>query len=66
MHTSNIPSEFDSRRSALIVGLGLGSLFYLTHAVFGEASLVSRWVVTGYPESGPEPNPWGYVWLQVG
>ena len=54
-----IPSKSASRRSGVVVGLGLGSLLYITHAIFGEVSLVCRWVVRGYPDNGPEPNPWG-------
>jgi hypothetical protein len=44
-----------------ITSCGLGSLLYLTQAIFGDVSLVSRWVVKGYPDNGPMPYPWGYV-----
>lgn len=40
-------------------GLGLGSLLYLTHMCFGEASLVSRWTVKSFPNTGPNPLMWG-------
>lgn len=45
----------------LTTGLGFGSLLFLMNWAFGEVSLITRWTVRAYPDSGPEPNPWGYV-----
>ncbi|KAK3732782.1 hypothetical protein RRG08_041092 [Elysia crispata] len=53
-----------SRRAHwLPCGLGLGSLFYLTQMCFGEASLITRWTVKGFPDTGPVPLPWGSLVL---
>ena len=43
----------------LRMGLGLGSLIYILQALFAEVSVLTRWTVTGYPDAGPRPFPWG-------
>ena len=45
--------------NSVISGIGLGSLLYLSNALFGEVSLITRWTVQGYPDTGPQPWPWG-------
>ncbi|XP_065187009.1 PGAP2-interacting protein-like [Sycon ciliatum] len=44
---------------ATVSGMTLGLLIFLTGFLFGDSSVLSRWVGTGYPQPGPSPNPCG-------
>ncbi|EDO41752.1 predicted protein [Nematostella vectensis] len=55
-------SSKDARVSGsgwVLVSLGFGALMFISHSVFSEVSIVSRWGVSGYPNVGASPNPWG-------
>ena len=51
--------EHGVRANSLLTGAGLGSLMYLTHALFSDVSIITRWSVGPYSNTGPMPWPWG-------
>jgi hypothetical protein len=43
-----------------LVGWAFGSQLFATQWIVGEVSLVARWTVRGYPNTGPSPYVMGY------
>ncbi|XP_041359038.1 PGAP2-interacting protein-like [Gigantopelta aegis] len=60
---SDTPVSRADRPYWLPASLGFGSLLFLSYWCFGEVSLITRWVVRGYPDNGPLPYPWGALVL---
>jgi hypothetical protein len=40
---------------------GFGSLLFALHSLLSDTSTIMRWVYTGYPNTGPQPVPWGFL-----
>ncbi|ESO05364.1 hypothetical protein HELRODRAFT_111285 [Helobdella robusta] len=65
----NIKKDDDNKHLAATskcwwkIGVGLGSLLYATQLICGEVSVITRWTVKGYPNTGPMPYPWGFLVL---
>ena len=45
------------------VMLSFGGWCFMVQLLYADVAVLSRWVVQGYPDKGPMPNPWGYVYL---
>jgi len=45
--------------NGLAAGLGLGGALFLTHWLFADSAVLSRFMGAGYPEPGPAPFPHG-------
>ena len=45
--------------NGLAAGLGLGGALFLTHWLFADTAVLSRFMGAGYPEPGPAPFPHG-------
>ncbi|KAG9297374.1 hypothetical protein G9A89_009458 [Geosiphon pyriformis] len=43
----------------LYSALGFGALLFALHSLLTDTSTIMRWVYNGYPNTGPQPIPWG-------
>ncbi|CAB4403883.1 unnamed protein product [Rhizophagus irregularis] len=50
-----------SSGSWFIAAAGFGSLLFALHSLLTDTSTIIRWVYDGYPNTGPQPVPWGAV-----
>lgn len=64
----NEKPQFDSSASSIkseghwvTSALAFGSITFLTHHFFSDYSVISNWVLVGYPNPGPMPFPWGLL-----
>lgn len=59
-HGRITPSSHQHQYPGLLAtSVGFGALLYLTHLLYAEVSVVTRWAVASLPHSGPAPMPWG-------
>ncbi|KAF9157869.1 hypothetical protein DFQ26_008239 [Actinomortierella ambigua] len=56
----NVESSKKSE-SWLLSGLGGGAYFFMLHTMYGDSSIISRWSLGGYPNTGPHPVPGGFM-----
>ena len=42
-----------------LVAVAFGSQLFAMQWIIGEVSVIARWTVKGYPNTGPMPYEWG-------
>lgn len=57
--TSDTIQKLPSDGHFLFAASGFGALLFALHSMYTDSSTIMRWTVTGYPDYGPEPVPWG-------